>query len=313
MLRVLNGSWNWPLLLCRIRQTLALLNQLVPLLPGAEVTLVVSFTGEPVAETDLGSITLVVGEDGALVSAIGIPLPPGPALPADLVRNLQAANVQQLGVNLLPDGLAITTNDRVLPTLGWTDESLGTVAMIAGPAAGMSPDFITQMLDMVRDIGLDVKLALPVAEGVEALEIPEEIDLSMQPPDLGDVSAPAIRLTASYDDQGLTSIGGLRADELAGLGVTLPALPADLAQTLEDLGVSEVKIATEPGALVILLDGNMAIKINYDTDSLDAAMDLAGPFMGDSALADPGIDQLLREQILPLLPGAEVEVTLTRE
>jgi hypothetical protein len=294
-------------------QTLALLNDIVPLLPGADVRLVVSFTGQPVAETDLGSITVVVNEEGAISSVMGLPLPAGAALPADVVQNLRAANVQQLGVNLLEDGLAITANDQVLPTLGWTDESLGTVARIAGPAAGMSPDFITQMLDMVRGVGMDVKLQLPPAEGTEPMEVPEEIDLSMEPPDLGDMAPPAIRLTASHDDQGLTSIGGLQAEELAKLGVSLPDLPPDLIQTLKELGVREVKIATEPGVLLILLDGDMAIMINYDNDSLAAAMDVAAPFMSDSALSDPAIDQLVREQILPLVPGADVEVTLTRE
>jgi len=62
----------------------ALINQLIPLLPGAEVTVVVSFTGEPVAETDLGSITLVVAEDGTMMLDSGIPLPSA-ELPADVI------------------------------------------------------------------------------------------------------------------------------------------------------------------------------------------------------------------------------------
>ena len=122
-----------------------LINQLIPLLPGAEVTVVVSFTGEPVAETDLGSITLVVAEDGTMMLDSGIPLP-SVELPADVVGKLQEANVQQLGVNLFEDGLAITSNGQPLPTLSFTDESLATMAALVGSIAGVDPTLITEGL-----------------------------------------------------------------------------------------------------------------------------------------------------------------------
>jgi hypothetical protein len=295
-------------------EMLALLNQIVPLLPGADVNVVVSFTGEPVAETDLGSITLVVSEDGMLETAAGIPLPSMELLPADTLGKLQDANIQQLGVTMLEDGLAITANDRVLPTISWSDESLGVLASLVAPVAGVSPQLITQGMDVVGSLGADVVVSLPVPEGVEPIEIPDEIDFTMQPPQLGDINPPTIRLSATYGDQGFTSLGGLSAETLERLGVTLPSLPPELVSALEAAGVSKLTVTTADGALNVLLDSDTALTVNYDTESLQTALDLAAPFMGESSpLADPVLDGFIREQILSIVPGANVNISVTLE
>ena len=294
--------------------TLAMIEQLLPLLTGADITVVVSFTGEPVAETDLGLINLVVGEDGLLQQVAGIPLPPMEILSADVVGKLQDANVQQLGVRLLEDGLAVTVNDKVLPTVSWSGDSLATVAALAAPMAGIDPGLITEGLDVVRNLGADVKLSLPVAEGTAPIEIPDEIDLSMQPPQLGDINPPTIRLAAKYGDQGFTELGGLSSDTLGMLGVTLPTLPPDLMDALSKAGVSQLAVKAGDGALNVLLDGATALTVNYDAESLETALDLAAPFMDESSpLNDPVVGTFIREQILPIVPGANVDVTLDLE
>lgn len=290
-----------------------MLNQIVPLLPGADITAVVSFTGEPVAETDLGSITLVVGEDGSLQLDSGIPVP-GAALPADLVTDLQTANVQHLSVNLLEDRLAVAANGQVLPTISLSDESAGTLAALVGPMAGIEPALITEGLDVVRGLGADVSLELPVADGVEPIEMPEEIDLTMASPEIGDINVPTIQLNAKYGDQGFTEVGGISADTLARLGVELPMLPPDLMNTLRQQNVSSLNINAGQGALNIGVDGETALTVDYDRESLQAALELAAPFLGESSpINEPVLAGFLREQILPILPAAQVNVTLELE
>lgn len=294
-------------------QTLEMVNQLVPLLPGADITAAVSFTGEPAADTNIGSVTLVVGEDGAMRLGAGVPLA-GAALPPDIVSNLQAANVQHLSVNLLDDRLAIAANGQVLPTISLADESMETMASLVAPLAGIQPALITEGLDVVRGLGADVSLELPPASGAEPVEMPEEIDFSMAAPEIGDVNVPTIQLTATYGDEGFTEVGGISASTLGLLGVTLPSLPPDLVNTLRAQNVSSLGITTGNGQLDVALDGSTALTVNYDRDSLQAALDLAGPFIGEeSPVNSPVLEGFIREQILPILPAANVNVTVNLE
>ncbi len=71
----------------------ATLANLGPQLAGADVDLVVSFTGEPAAPTQLSSIPLQVSESGELV-AYGLPV--GVSLPTDLLATLQSAGAAEL-------------------------------------------------------------------------------------------------------------------------------------------------------------------------------------------------------------------------
>jgi len=74
------------------------LNQVVPLLNGADVNVAVGLNGQPAAKTALTPLELNVSDKGD-VSLLGIPVAPG-AVPADAMANLQAANVQQLAVSV---------------------------------------------------------------------------------------------------------------------------------------------------------------------------------------------------------------------
>jgi hypothetical protein len=290
------------------------ITKLTPLLQGMQVNAVVSFTGEPAVATDLGTVTLVVDQSGAIQSVAGIQLPGQPqALPADVVEKLQAANVQQLGVSMKPDGIVATSNGQMLPTVTWTAEGIATIAEIAAPMAGVNPALIDQGLAMIGNTGVDVKVELPVAEGAAPITIPTTITTTMAAPDLGDVSAPTIHLRATYADGKPKEIGGLPASLLAALGINLPELPPDLVASLNEQGVKEIVLQTQPGAFVVLLNGEPAMTINYDTASLLAALDLAKPFLGDSPVSSPAMQKLLREQIIPLVPGANVEIVVTLE
>ncbi len=82
---------------------------------------------------------------------------------------------------------------------------------------------------------------------------------------------------------------------------------------LTDLGADELSIVTEANQLNILMDGETALSLGYDVPSLQAALELAAPFLGDTPLSDPAVNQLLVEQILPLLPASDLDVTVVIE
>jgi hypothetical protein len=99
--------------------------------------------------------------------------------------------------------------------------------------------------------------------------------------------------------------------DLAALGLPAMNLPANIVTMLTQLGAKEVKIDTNAGNLNLLLDGKNALTMNYDVKSLQAALDLAAPFLKGTLLEDPAIAALLKDTILPLLPSSDVDITLT--
>jgi hypothetical protein len=287
--------------------TLATLNQVVPLLTGADVTLAVSFTGEQIADTTLAPIRLNVAENGD-VSLHGIPVAPG-AVPADALANLQAANVQRLDLSVQPTGLYIAANGQTLPTVTWTEDSLETIAQVVGPMAG-GADLVNTVLPVVLGLGPNVQLDIPPAAGAEPVEVPEDVEFAVQPVEATEDS-PVVNLNVAVGADGqLASLGGFTAEDFAQLGITLPSLPADSLAALHDAGVQQVTIDTEPGVLNVQFDGNEALSLNFDQSSIDTALNVATPFLGDSPITNPIISQLLREQIIPMALTSNVNVNV---
>lgn len=284
------------------------LEQVLPVLQGLDLNVVVSFTGEALATTELPAITATVGDDGSL-SLFGFPVVQEPILDPAMLAGLQRANVQSLAVSLQPEGIFVAANNQTLPTITWTDQSLDTLASLVAPLAGLSPELITNLVGIVRETGLDLEVELPLAEGVER-EAVGPITTEIAPPDLTGVPASIIHLNLGLEGDQIRSIGTLEAADLDSLGVALPTLPPELVETLRSMGVQELTLNTDPGVLNVLLDGETALTVNYDYDSLITALDLATTFMEDSILSDPVMGEFLREQIVPLAPGADVNVVV---
>ncbi len=285
------------------------INQVVPLLPATQATVAVSFTGEQAVETELADVSIAIEPDGS-VRTLGFPVGPAGTVPVETVQQLQSAGVQRLDVSLQEQGLFLAANGQPLPNITWTGDSLATVAGIAGPMVGTDAEGILSLVEVATNVGPNVSLTVPPAEGAEAVEVAEEPNFALQPVEASP-TAPMMRVTASVDANGnLTMLGGLSAEEFSQLGIALPALPADLVATLQSTGAREIQLATDPGVLNVRLDGADALMVNYDEASLLAALAIATPLAGDSPLGDPSVNQLVREQIIPQVPAANVDVVL---
>ena len=287
------------------------LSNVVPMLTAAQVTLAISLTGEQAAETELAPIQVNITPEGN-AEMLGLPVAEG-VLDAAMIGNLQAAGVQRLSINLAPNGLFLAANDQLLPSVTWDEASLDTVVQIAGPLSGLGAEGLASILDIATGIGPNVAINFPTAEGAEVLELPAPAEMPTEfAPVEPDPQGVTLRVTAGVDAQGnLTSLGGLSAEDFAILGVTLPPVPPELLGVLESAGASTVMLDTQPGALVVRVGDSEAMRVAYDTEALTAALNIAVPFAEGTPLTDPVVDTLLREQILPLLPTADVDITLT--
>jgi hypothetical protein len=166
----------------------------------------------------------------------------------------------------------------------------------------MSPETITSLLNLVNQSGgLQANIAVGEGEPVAA-----EINKTLTVP--SGEGAPVMRLNATVQDGAIQSVEGLGS--LSDLGVGPVVLPPNVMQILQGLNAQQVQINTDPGQVNLLVNGETALTLNWDQTSLESLLQLAGPFLAGTPLEDPNVAQLVQEQILPLVPGADVDVTL---
>ncbi len=279
-----------------------MLGDILPMLPGTDLDVAVSFTGEPMGELALADVPVALNEDGTL-SLFGMSMGDSPMVPADVVAQLQAAGVQQLNVEISEAGVFLAADGQTLPTITWNQESMETLSGLVAPLAGIDPAMIANGLALIEETGaIKAAVALPGAEPT-----PGEINKTLPTPEVAEIQAPVIHANASYSDGAIQSIGGLPEGAIPGMPL---ALPPNIADILGGLNADQLQLATEPGKLNLLLDGSTALTVNYDDASLAKALQVAGPFLAGTPLENPAVATLLQEQILPLVPIADLDITV---
>ncbi len=138
-------------------------------------------------------------------------------------------------------------------------------------------------------------------------------DPSYAPADLGGMPAPSIRANVVVQDGQITSVGNLTAEQLDALGVSLPALPPNVMDILNSINAQEIDIIGEPNNLQIHVNGAEALSLDHDEASLKAALNLAKPYLAGTPLEDPAVLALVEEQMLPILPAADLQIKITLE
>lgn len=274
------------------------LSSVLPVIQGAALDVAVSFTGEPVGELSLAELPVAISEDGSL-SVFGMAVAPN-ALPADTLQKLQQAGVQQLNLEISQEGVFLAADGQTLPTITWTPESMQILAGIVAPLAGISPDMISNGLALIEQTGaIKAAIALPGATPATG----GEINKTLSTPDVAGQPTPILHLNAAYSGGSIQSLGGL--NELPMLPL---ALPPNIAQILDGLNASELQLDSNPGQLNLLLDGATALTLNYDGASLQSVLNLAAPFLGGTPLENPAVAGFVQEQILPLVPAADLDI-----
>ena len=287
------------------------LNDVAGVLPGADVKLAVSFDGIPVGEANLSNLEVTVNPDGS-VNAMGINIPGGSLIPASALDMLKSANVQQLNVVSGDNSIALAVNGMSLPGISWSADGLTKISGLVGSLTGMSPEMLPNVLGIVSDANAGVSLKLPPGEGQEAIEVPAEAP-TLAPVDLGDFAPPVIKAELMVDANGnITNIGNVAASDLASVGVPTAslALPGNVLAMLKGLGADKVTLVSDAGKADLQLDGQTALSLNYDSNALRSLLALLKPMLGVALLDDPNVSKLIDEQIMPIAPGAQLDITV---
>lgn len=279
--------------------TAGIVGDLLPRLPGLDLNLNVGFNGAP-AEISLPDLNVKITEGGG-INAFGLDIP-NVTIPLDSIQPLIDAGIGSLNVRATDQSIDLAVNGQQLPTINFTPAGRAAIATIVSSQAGVSPDLINSGLNILAQGGVAAAVELPGGgSAAPAVTIPA-------PPD---VAAPVIRANVVIEDGAIVSFGGIPAETLAALGVTLPSLPPEVMSILGSLGADTLNVRVQPDGLHILAGGEEVLSMAYDAASLGALWGLVKPLAGPTLADNPGLTQLLEQTILPLMTKADVDLTIT--
>lgn len=272
------------------------IESIVTRLPGSSISATVAVGNEPAGPTSLAPIPLQITESGQL-SVYGFPVT---ALPADLISYLQAAGVDQLNVSIEGTTINLAVNGAVLPAISWGDAGPAFIRTAAQSLAGLDPALVGGGLDILNrlagETAIGVALALPGSVPADMPDFPA-VDVSPVTMD-----AAGIQLGVGLRGAVISSLAGLPAESLAGLGVALPELPGEITGMLGQLDMGQLQVVNTDGRLVIQGDGEVILSIAYG-DSMDGLFSL----LGSLGLGDLTADL---EPILPLVTGQSLNLVV---
>ncbi|BAM01573.1 MULTISPECIES: hypothetical protein [Caldilinea] len=275
-------------------------------LPNLNLALNVDLTGAP-TELKLPDLPLKVGEDGSL-EVLGLSVP-GLTLPAETLKPLRDLGVEHLALSLSTEDVIIAIDGQALPHIRFGPNGLNTLLGVVGGQANLPKPLLDAVTDAVLKDGVKVRLAL--AGDLADVAVPEAPRFT--PADLGNLSTPVIRASVNIQGGRITAVGGLTAEQLAALGVELPALPPDVMKIFSDLGAKTVDIVNSPNNLSIQINGTELLSMDYDAASLAHLLELAKPYLAGTPLEDPAVMKLVQDVILPIAPAADVKLHITIE
>ncbi len=280
---------------------------------GVDVQL--ALAGQEAPETKLSSLPVEVKADGAL-AILGIPLGSQSILQPQFIIDMQSLGIQRLDLNIIDASLYLASNGGHLPVISWTDQSMETLQQVVTELIPIPPGMLGVGIEFLKKTDIGVALSIPPADGTASVDVPPAFDVTavrMEPPDIDAEHRPVLALGLTLDRSEITSVAGMAASELQEHGVDLPALPANISSILYDgLQVSELMLTSSANQLNVVADDVVLLTIHYDSPSILRTLDLAAPFLPDdiaNALADPNVSALFTEDLLPLIVGAQLDVT----
>ncbi len=280
---------------------------------GVDVQL--ALAGQEAPETKLSSLPVEVKADGAL-AVMGIPLGSQSILQPQFIIDMQALGIQRLDLNIIDASLYLASNGGHLPVISWTDQSMETLQQVVTELIPIPPGVLGVGIEFLKKTDIGVALSIPPADGAASVDVPPAFDVTavrMEPPDIDAEHRPVLALGLTLDRSEITSVAGMAASELQEYGVNLPALPGNISSILYDgLQVSELVLTSSSNQLNVVADEVVLLTIHYDSPSILRTLDLAAPFLPEditNALADPNVNALFTEDLLPLIVGAQLDVT----
>jgi sulfur carrier protein ThiS len=228
---------------------------------------------------------------------------------------MKAANVQHVELRHTGDGLVLLVNGMPMPSISWDDESLkatGDLLAVFGPGLGLQGEamqqLLTQLAPIVQRMGISVAIKFPAAADAPVVEFAGD-DVALAPVAAAAASPSAIaKFEVKYDDQGVPSIMGVSARDIArltGQSNLALALDPNIVANAKANNLQTLQLTTAADGLSVSLNGQTLPKIAWDEGRIGNVIDLLTQLNPALAPSAPIIKQLA-----PMLTNTNVGIML---
>jgi hypothetical protein len=219
------------------------------------------------------------------------------------------SGIQHIELRPTGTGVALLINGKPMPHISFQDgalESSAGLVRLLGPQYEQMATLLQKLAPIVKRLGLSVVLKAPIKEGAQAIELAaDEAALATPEPAEGPASA-IMNFEITYDDQGVPSIMGISARDLASLGINAPlALHPYYIQQVQDNNIQYMQLRSKGDGLYIYLNGAPLPALAWDKGMLENTLDVA-----QQLYANVPIDWNLVKQFVPLLSNTDVSILM---
>jgi hypothetical protein len=217
-------------------------------------------------------------------------------------------NIQHIELRQTGDGLALLVNGLLMPSLSFkngTLEKAGDLAVLLGPQGDVVKDLIVKLAPIAKRLGISLVVKFPLKEGAKAIPYADDKVVLATPVPVDGPPSAVIQLEVKYDADGVPSILGMSAYDLAALGIAAPlALHPYYIAYMQVNNIQYIQMRSKGDGLFMYINGTPLPNIAWDKKTLANAVDVY-------AQMNPGMPEnylgLIR-QFTPLLGSADVSV-----
>lgn len=225
------------------------------------------------------------------------------------VNWMKQAGIQHVELRQTGNGMAVLVNGKLMPHLAYEDGSLqaaGGLVKMLGPQYEQLGSLVEKLAPIAERLGLSVAVKFPAADGVEAIPFAsDEVVMATPMPAAGPASA-VMQFEVKYDDQGVPSIMGISARDLANAGINAPlALHPYYVQQAQASNIQTLQLRSKGDGLHMYLNGIPLPALAWDQVMLQNTLDAA-----QQMYSHLPIDWNMINQLVPLLSNTDVSIMI---
>jgi len=199
-------------------------------------------------------------------------------------------------------------NGMMMPHLVWKNGELqaaGEMArLVGGPQGAAVADMLQKLAPILQRLGLSVVVEFPVAEGTEEIALATDEVVMADPATPSGPASAVMQFEVKYDDQGVPSIMGISAQDLAALGINAPlALAPAAIQQAQANNIQNLEVRSKGDGLYAYVNGVQLPALAWDEQMLSDAVDVYGRM---NNIPPTYLDVI--KQFLPMLSRTDVAV-----
>jgi len=223
---------------------------------------------------------------------------------------MKASDVQHFELVHDGKGIFLFANGEAMPYLAWDAESIDLAGQLMAPLGVPNGDLVRRLLPLLRHIGLDIIVQMPLASGAEIIpyrNVDGGLMESTAPVEIVDPAA-ELKLAMSYDQSGVPSLLGMSASVLQPMmGYTPGALDPGFVGQVKQAGIDQLSLRTQGNGLFIYVNDKPLPNIAWSKEHLGNAVDLYAQMNEMSWVPNADFVSMVRELVFQL-GGSDVRL-----